>query len=61
MKLERAACFAAMMELWSDMLDLESNAENDLEFMEVARELNKWFGTLLAERNRKSAEKVINW
>lgn len=39
----------------------ESNAEKDLEFMEVARELNKWFGTLLAERNKKSAEKIINW
>ena len=38
-----------------------SSVEHDLEFMEVAQELNKWFGKLLAEQNKRIAENKLNW
>ena len=38
-----------------------SSAEDDLEFMEVAKELNKWFCKLFAERNKQTAENRLNW
>ena len=31
----------------------ENNIESDYEFMEIAQELNKWFGKLLTERNKR--------
>ena len=38
-----------------------SNAANDLEFMEAAQELNKWFGKLLAEHNKNISRYKLNW
>lgn len=39
----------------------DSSAEKDLEFIEVANELNKWFGKLLVERNKSFSENKLNW
>ena len=38
-----------------------SNAEKDLEFMEAANELNKWFGKLLSERNKRVSANKLKW
>lgn len=38
-----------------------NNPESDSEFMEVASELNKWFGNMLAERNKRALENRLNW
>lgn len=40
------------LSLFSEYSD--TNVESDREFMEVATELNKWFGKLLTERNKRS-------
>ena len=39
----------------------EKNAESDSEFIEIANELNKWFGKLLSERNKRAVQNTLNW
>ena len=38
-----------------------SNAEKDVEFMEAAQELNKWFGKILTERYKNTSRNKLNW
>lgn len=46
---------------YKDLNNNPDSPEIDLEFMEVAQELSKWFGNLLSQRNKKAVEKTLNW
>lgn len=48
--------------LYDNLSDsLASNAEEDIEFMEIANELSGWFGKLLTERNKSTTAKNTKW
>ena len=55
---ESHVCVAEGEEPYKGICD---KPEDDAEFMDVASELNKWFGNMLLERNKRASENRLNW